>query len=282
MVRPVRKERSAADVAAGIALALFATGLHAAPWKLPCVKPRIVVETDAPGGDPDDEAPLVRFFPYLNEWDVEVIIATRAAAPSRLGISGKQRVRQYVDDYANVRSNLREHTSRFPEPQHLRRHEFSCAEGTEARDAVLSILDRDDPRPVWYLNCGTSEEDSGGELHDLQERDAPMFTHLIPNGLGDSHRRQWVGWCWRFEFSTKLNARWCVRSKKNEANHAPVPALQGDVSTDVLLPNGVETLSAEGSADPDGDSLRFEWIVYREAGSYAGQVAIQAEGATAR
>src|SRR5437763_16554524 len=40
---------------------------------------RLIVETDA-GGDPDDEQPLVRFLLYLNEWDVEGIIANRQNA----------------------------------------------------------------------------------------------------------------------------------------------------------------------------------------------------------
>src|SRR5262245_20183794 len=40
---------------------------------------RVVVETDA-GGDPDDEQSLVRFLLYVNEWDVEGIVATRAKA----------------------------------------------------------------------------------------------------------------------------------------------------------------------------------------------------------
>src|ERR1043165_7041334 len=40
---------------------------------------RFIIETDA-GGDPDDEQSLVRFLLYVNEWDVEGIIANRARA----------------------------------------------------------------------------------------------------------------------------------------------------------------------------------------------------------
>jgi hypothetical protein len=409
MVRQACKERAAAYLAAGVALAFFAATLEAAAWKLPWVKPRIIVETDAPGGDPDDEGSLVRFFLYLNEWDVEAIIATRAAAQSRLGISGKQRILQYVDDYATVYPNLRVHATGFPEPEQIRRRVFSCAEGIEARDAVLAILDRDDPRPVWYLNWGTNEEDNvptalrqaldlaqarrtpaeyrrltsqlrytevywqdhlgphrnaltffmetffpvmdGGRWYHrwapltkdaggfdverdiksnhgaltanytiVKEGDTPTFMHLIPNGLGDPHRPQWGGWSGRYGFNAELNAwwcdqrdtwsgstsrdntlarwaahiqndfraraEWCIRARKSEANHAPVPVLQGDDSWDVLfldVPAGKPVdLLAKGSSDPDGESLRFEWIHYREAGSYDGAIAIEAEGVNAR
>ncbi len=51
-----------------IAFAQPATGPKtvAIPW----IKPQVIIETDTPGGDPDDEASLVRFFLYINEWDV--------------------------------------------------------------------------------------------------------------------------------------------------------------------------------------------------------------------
>ncbi|MCW5963345.1 MAG: DUF1593 domain-containing protein [Bryobacterales bacterium] len=127
--------------------------------RLSWVKPRVVVETDAPGGDPDDEASLVRFFLYLNEWDTEALIGTRGPGDSRLGISGKERILQYVDDYRAVYPNLRVHADGFPEPDRLRARVYQSYEGTEARDAVVSILEADDPRPIWYQDWGTNEDD---------------------------------------------------------------------------------------------------------------------------
>ena len=61
-------------------LALIGLGLS--PRSNECVaktesRIRVVIETDA-GGDPDDEQSLVRFLLYVNEWDVEGIIANRA------------------------------------------------------------------------------------------------------------------------------------------------------------------------------------------------------------
>jgi len=122
-------------------------------------KLRVVIETDAPGGDPDDEGSLVRFFLYLNEWDVEGLIGTRAAKHSRLKISGKQRIGQYIDDYETVYENLTTHAKGYPTPSSLRDITKQCYEGNEGRDYVIRVVDRDDPRPIWYLNWGTNEED---------------------------------------------------------------------------------------------------------------------------
>jgi hypothetical protein len=123
-------------------------------------KLRVVIETDAPGGDPDDEGSLVRFFLYLNEWDVEAMIGTRSAEHSRLDISGKDRILQYVKDYAEAYPNLRKHADGYPDPEQLRKRVYQCFTGTEARDAVIAIVDKPDPRPIWFLNWGTNEEDN--------------------------------------------------------------------------------------------------------------------------
>ncbi len=127
---------------------------EAVPSKL-----RVVIETDAPGGDPDDEGSLVRFFLYLNEWDVEGLIGTRAAKHSRLNVSGKERILQYINDYEAAYSNLKVHAPDYPTPEYLRGITKQCFQGSEGRDHVISVINRDDPRPVWYLNWGTNEED---------------------------------------------------------------------------------------------------------------------------
>ena len=59
---------------------------------------RLIVETDA-GGDPDDEQSLVRFLLYVNEWDVEGIIANRPRArwrePKRAADGARDRPRAF-------------------------------------------------------------------------------------------------------------------------------------------------------------------------------------------
>ncbi len=365
---------------------------------------RVVIETDAPGGDPDDEGSLVRLFLYLNEWDVEGLIGTRGPGQSRLGISGKDRILQYVDDYERIYANLKVHKAGYPEPNELRRITKQCYTGQEGRDHVIAVIDRDDPRPIWYLNWGTNEEDDkptalrealdhvkqtrsdaayhhfAKKLHYVEahnqnhlgrhrpalgfymdtfypnmdggrwyhrwrplteraggfevdrdiktghgplcagytiqkEGDTPAFMHLIPNGLNVPERPAWGGWSGRYGLNPDLNmwwcdrqdawqgtvhrdntlkkwaahiqndfrarADWCVARTYGEANHEPLPCVQGDATGDVVFleaPVGTAvSLSAEDSTDPDGDRLAYRWMYYPEAGTFGGDILIDAD-----
>jgi len=58
---------------------------------------------------------------------------------------------------------------------------------------------------------------------------------------------------------------WTVEPRA-EANHPPVPKLghPGDLTA---KPGERVNLSAEGSSDPDGNALSYEWFYYPEAGT---------------
>lgn len=75
-------------------------------------------------------------------------------------------------------------------------------------------------------------------------------------------------WRWRQAYQHDFAARidWTVKPYK-EANHPPVPAL-GHPSQLRVKSGEKVTLSAEGSKDPDGNELAYEWIYYREAGTF--------------
>ena len=87
-------------------------------------------------------------------------------------------------------------------------------------------------------------------------------------------------WRWREAYQHDFAARmdWCVANRYEDANHNPVVVLNGDGSKSVLkltVKSGeMVLLSAEGTADPDGDPLAYSWWVYREAGTYSGTVAL--------
>src|SRR3989442_13154393 len=83
---------------------------------------RLIIETDA-GGDPDDEQSLVRFLLYVNEWDVEGIIANRPCARDGENLNRERTglgvVRALVKAYGECWPNLVQHDARYPRPEAL-------------------------------------------------------------------------------------------------------------------------------------------------------------------
>lgn len=130
---------------------------------------RFIIETDA-GGDPDDEQSLVRFLLYVNEWDVEGIIANRARARdgenrnrerTGLGI-----VRALINAYGECWTNLVQHDDRYPRAEALRVRTVAGYDDTDAAvKLIINTVDRNDPRPVWYADWGT---DTGGATNNLR------------------------------------------------------------------------------------------------------------------
>jgi len=74
-------------------------------------------------------------------------------------------------------------------------------------------------------------------------------------------------WRWRQAFQNDFAARmdWTIKPR-GEANHPPVARLGHPDRLRARSGERVE-LSAEGSSDPDGDALQYEWIYYGEAGT---------------
>jgi hypothetical protein len=79
-------------------------------------------------------------------------------------------------------------------------------------------------------------------------------------------------WRWRRAFQNDFAARmdWTIRDLK-QANHNPRVVVNGKEGTEPLVIEawvGVPvSLDATASTDPDGDSLRFSWFFYPEAGT---------------
>ncbi len=151
----------------------------------------------------------------------------------------------------------------------------------------------------------------------ISEGDSPAFLHLIDNGLRSLEDPSWGGWGGRFvhsddcEFGAGLNyyqsavdddcgecagyayqltrwirdvmndmacrASWCVTDEYSGANHAPQVAVLEGADIEVLAGERV-ALHAEVS-DPDGDDVTLTWFRYHEADTYAGEVALKADGA---
>jgi hypothetical protein len=158
--------------------------------------------------------------------------------------------------------------------------------------------------------------------HVQKEGDTMTFLYLVPTGMNDPEQPGWGSWGgrygrnpkhgdrpyywsnqqdawegstnrdntlrrWAADLQNDFRARldWCVKPPK-EANHPPRVVLNGKGGKSILQLTAAAgenvLLSAAGSSDPDGQELTYEWFVYREAGTYAGDVTLAGADAQAR
>jgi hypothetical protein len=111
--------------------------------------------------DPDDMQSMVRFLLYANEFDIEGLIAS---AGTFANVANKQNILDVIDRYERVYDNLKKRDPRYPKPGHLRSVTFQGLSGTwgkkgtenigpdkdsEASEALIAIVDKPDPRPVY-------------------------------------------------------------------------------------------------------------------------------------
>jgi pectate lyase len=156
-------------------------------------KPRVVMMSDFPpigvvkGGnvpntmksDPDDMQSIVRFLLYSNELEVEALIASAGTFAME---AHKKNILEVLDEYEKVHANLKTHDADYPTADHLRSITFEgkannhgvnvkwgrnkqpwsdiMGEGldSEASNAIIKIVDRPDPRPVWISVWGGPRE----------------------------------------------------------------------------------------------------------------------------
>ena len=87
-------------------------------------------------------------------------------------------------------------------------------------------------------------------------------------------------WRWREAMYNNQICRmdWCVRPF-DQANHHPVAAIDGDTGDSILRVSASAGASlsfdASASTDPDNDSIGYRWWIYKEAGTYAGDIELK-------
>jgi hypothetical protein len=139
---------------------------------------RVILSNDYPptnvvalnNSDPDSLQTEVRELLYANEFDVEALEATSGTYAN---VANKSWVSNTLDLYAMVYPNLIKHDLRYPTADYLRSvttQGLSGAYGanytnmidagmdSEASDAIIAIVDKPDPRPVWYCCGGCTRE----------------------------------------------------------------------------------------------------------------------------
>ena len=105
----------------------------------------------------------------------------------------------------------------------------------------------------------------------------PLWTNAVDEVTGvdgKNHSDNYATiWRWREAYQNDFAARidWSNTPNKGDANHTPVAGFAGNTSRDIVhltaKPEETVELSAEGSHDPDGDTLSYRWIYYYEAGT---------------
>jgi Cellulose-binding protein Sde0182, C-terminal domain len=68
-------------------------------------------------------------------------------------------------------------------------------------------------------------------------------------------------------------ADWCVKSY-DEANHPPIDKLNHNLDLNVK-PDAMIQLSAQGTYYPDNYGLIYNWLYYKEASDYKGEIEIE-------
>ena len=163
-----RRVKAVGLTAVAVLVGLAATHLAfgAGPLSLPSEwKPRVVVLTDI-GGDPDDQQSLVRFLLYSCDFQVEGLCAGFGHGHYRQ--TRPDLIRKVIRAYAQVLPNLRRHRSDYPSAEQLLAlvkdghngdpHRVGPGMDSEASEWIVRVLERDDPRPIWFCIWGGPRE----------------------------------------------------------------------------------------------------------------------------
>ena len=128
-------------------------------------KSRVVVMTDI-GGDPDDIQSMVRFMLYTCDFEVEGFCT--GFGHGHYENTRPELIRNVVDAYGKVLPNLKKHRADYPSKERLMSlikdghngdpHKVGPGMDSEASEWIISVLEKSDPRPVWFSIWGGPRE----------------------------------------------------------------------------------------------------------------------------
>ena len=150
------------------------------------------------------------------------------------------------------------------------------------------IMEGDTPSFLGLIDNGLASHISpayggwGGRyvLHQTYAESRPIWTNTrdsrdtvtTENGITVTSDQATI-WRWRQAYQNDFAARmnWCVAESRNQANHNPVAIVNGEDGKGMVeiraTPGTQVLLSAEGSNDPDDDTITYLWWQYVEAGT---------------
>ncbi|MBN2270343.1 MAG: DUF1593 domain-containing protein, partial [Sedimentisphaerales bacterium] len=172
--------RRAFLILAALCIAAVALPAHAGEQS---PKHRLVVMTDI-GGDPDDEQSIVRFLLYSCDFDVEGLCT--GFGHGHYQNTHPELIRKAVEAYGKVVGNLRKHRPDYPSAEGLIAlikdghngdpHKVGPGMDSEASEWIIKVLEKDDPRPVWFSIWGGPRELAQAIWKAGQTRSAEQLT----------------------------------------------------------------------------------------------------------
>ncbi len=125
-------------------------------------KPRLLVLTDIEN-EPDDAESMVRLMLYSNMFDIEGLVATTSTHLKDK--TAEWRIEEIVTAYGKVRDNLLLHEKGYPTEAFLKSmikkgiakygvEGVGPSMDSEGSEWLISVVDKDDPRPVWVSVWG--------------------------------------------------------------------------------------------------------------------------------
>lgn len=143
-------------------------------------KPRVLVLTDI-GNEPDDQMSFVRLLLYANEIDIEGIVAVTSTWQRTE--THAETLREIVESYGDVRSNLLLHAKGWPTVATLAARisvgqpaygmaAVGSGHRSAGANAIIKAVDSPDSRPLWVSVWGGANT-LAQALHEVRATRSP-------------------------------------------------------------------------------------------------------------
>jgi len=220
-------------------------------------KLRVIIETDI-GGDPDDQASFVRWLMYSNEWDIEGIITTRGG--------GAGLAADYINAYGEIVDSLRLHKTNYPSKEFLLGKLKDGRNGNTARDFIIAVVDKNDPRPIWFSNWGADDGTTSSLKRALDvvksTRSEEDYNAFIAKIMVTAERGQDHFEPYRYDFPQYIDTfypnmdggRWYHRWR-------PLTQNAGGFNVDTDVKTGHGPLGAKYTIQKEGDTPVFMFLI---------------------